>query len=144
MALVYIFSFFTFHWLNVFYIWLVRSFNHHRSLVYFNCHLKSATVFFFFFLFWILIYGQYSASNWVVNLFCPFYLFIYLFYSKFVNWTKRIREIHKITLVEVITEDVLVKKAMENMILEMNTCGLSKHCLIFGSQHYLFGDPQMF
>ena len=54
-----------------------------------------------------------------------------------------IREIHKITLVEVVTEDMLVKKAMENMILEMNTCGLSKHCLIFGSQHYLFGDPHV-
>ena len=38
---------------------------------------------------------------------------------------KRIREIPKIILLEVVTEDMLVKKAIENMILEKNTCGIS-------------------
>ena len=38
---------------------------------------------------------------------------------------KRIREIPKITLVEVVTEDLLIKKAIENMILEKNTCDIS-------------------
>ena len=38
---------------------------------------------------------------------------------------KRIREIPKITLVDVVIEDMLIKKAIENMILEKNTYGIS-------------------
>ena len=39
---------------------------------------------------------------------------------------KRIREIPKIILAKVVlTEDMLVKKAIENVILEKSTCGMS-------------------
>ena len=50
---------------------------------------------------------------------------VLLFLNKFVSLMKRIREIPKITLVDVVIEDMLIKKAIENMILEKNTCGIS-------------------